>query len=257
MLAFVLCAVLGVLGGLTMADLRGDDPEARPRFLPPREQARDFRLTDQDGKKISLADARGDVVVLTWIYATCWDLCPAEAAEIVQAMDLVDDDGVTFYIVSVDPVGDVPKRVRKWLAVRNLLDRPVHYLMGRPRGAGTRVGGLRIVPVNASTRRRRRPPSRPRVPGPGRQGGPRSRIGAVRAPGASGAAAARPGGEPQHARPDVPGPHAACREGEFEHSAYTLLIDRRGVQRLGIPFERLDPATLAQDLEVLLDKPAK
>jgi hypothetical protein len=47
LLAFVLCAVLGVLGGLTMADLRGDDPEARPRFLPPREQARDFRLTDQ------------------------------------------------------------------------------------------------------------------------------------------------------------------------------------------------------------------
>ena len=44
---------------------------------------------------------------------------------------------------------------------------------------------------------------------------------------------------------------------EFEHSAYTLLIDRRGVQRLGIPFERLDPATLAQDLEVLLDEPAK
>jgi cytochrome oxidase Cu insertion factor (SCO1/SenC/PrrC family) len=43
---------------------------------------------------------------------------------------------------------------------------------------------------------------------------------------------------------------------EFEHSAYVMLIDRRGVQRLGIPFERLDPQALAQDLNVLLDEPA-
>ena len=35
-----------------------------------------------------------------------------------------------------------------------------------------------------------------------------------------------------------------------------MLIDRRGVQRLGIPFERLEPAALAQDLQVLLDEPA-
>jgi hypothetical protein len=34
-----------------------------------------------------------------------------------------------------------------------------------------------------------------------------------------------------------------------------MLIDKRGVQRLGIPFERLDPNTLAQDLQVLLDEP--
>jgi protein SCO1/2 len=41
----------------------------------------------------------------------------------------------------------------------------------------------------------------------------------------------------------------------FEHSAYVMLIDKRGVQRLGIPYERLDPDRLAQDLQVLLDEP--
>ena len=34
-----------------------------------------------------------------------------------------------------------------------------------------------------------------------------------------------------------------------------MLIDKRGEQRLGIPFERLDPDTLAQDLRVLRDEP--
>ena len=44
---------------------------------------------------------------------------------------------------------------------------------------------------------------------------------------------------------------------EYEHSAYVLLIDKRGVQRLGIPFERLDADALAQDLRVLRDEPVK
>lgn len=44
---------------------------------------------------------------------------------------------------------------------------------------------------------------------------------------------------------------------DFEHSAYVLLIDKRGVQRLGIPFERLDAGALAQDLRVLRNEPAK
>ena len=42
---------------------------------------------------------------------------------------------------------------------------------------------------------------------------------------------------------------------DFEHSAYALLIDKHGVQRLGIPFERLDVDALAQDLRVLRDEP--
>jgi len=257
LLAFVLCSVLGVLGGVVMADLRADDPEARPRFIPPRDEARDFRLTDQDGKKISLADAHGDVVVMTWIYTTCWDLCPAEAAEIVRAMDKVGD-GVELYIVSVDPVGDVPKRVRKWLAVRNLLDRPVHYLMGSRDELAPVWEAYGIVPVNATDE---------------------EAAAAAKSVDEFRAQAAKEGldlASRPYAHPDRPAPPAPALEEnpdtrdltfrgrarhaagvEFEHSAYTLLIDKRGVQRLGIPFERLSPDTLAQDLDVLLDEPAR
>jgi cytochrome oxidase Cu insertion factor (SCO1/SenC/PrrC family) len=39
---------------------------------------------------------------------------------------------------------------------------------------------------------------------------------------------------------------------DYEHSAYVLLIDKRGEQRMGIPFEQLTAASLARDLRILL-----
>ena len=38
---------------------------------------------------------------------------------------------------------------------------------------------------------------------------------------------------------------------DFEHSAYVLLIDPQGEQRVGFPFEQLDPALLARDIRLL------
>ena len=37
----------------------------------------------------------------------------------------------------------------------------------------------------------------------------------------------------------------------FEHSAYVLLVDRRGRQRIGFPFDRLTPEGLAHDVRRL------
>ena len=42
---------------------------------------------------------------------------------------------------------------------------------------------------------------------------------------------------------------------DFEHSAYVMLIDKHGIQRVGIPFELLTPLGLAQDLRALLREP--
>jgi protein SCO1 len=257
LLALALCSVLGALGGLTMAELRSA-PEARPRFLPPREPARNFRLTDEDGRRVSLKAARGDVVVLTWIYSTCWDLCPAQFAEIVQAVEQAGGDGVTVYAVSVDPVGDTPERVRKWLDVRGLTDKPFHFLIGSRDQLAPIWAAYGIVPVNATD---------------GEAYAAAEATDEFRAKAAAEGLdlASRPYTHPE--RPEPPPPaleenpdtrdltyrgrtrHAAGLE--FEHSAYVMLIDRRGEQRLGIPFERLEPTALAQDLRVLLDEPTK
>lgn len=254
LVAFALCAIVGGLGGLLMAELRSD-PEARPRFIPPREQAFDFHLQDQDGKPVTLADARGEVVVMTFIYTTCWDLCPAEAATIMQAAEKVGD-GVTVYAVSVDPVGDTPKRVDDWLAVRKWQGGPMRYLTGTREQLAPVWEAYSIVPVNATDR---------------------EAYAAAEATDEFRAQAAAEGldlASRPYSRPHRPAPPPAALEAnpdvrdltyrgrtrhaaglDFEHSAYALLIDKRGVQRLGIPFERLDADALAQDLRVLRDEP--
>jgi cytochrome oxidase Cu insertion factor (SCO1/SenC/PrrC family) len=43
--------------------------------------------------------------------------------------------------------------------------------------------------------------------------------------------------------------HAAGAD--YEHSAYVLLIDPEGEQRVGFPFEQLDAALLAKDIRLL------
>ena len=42
---------------------------------------------------------------------------------------------------------------------------------------------------------------------------------------------------------------------DFEHSAYVMLIDKHGRQRVGIPFEQIDVAGLAADMSALLNEP--
>jgi cytochrome oxidase Cu insertion factor (SCO1/SenC/PrrC family) len=249
-----MCLVLGALGGVLVADFQ-KDAEARPRFIPPREEARDFRLRDEDGKWRTLDDARGQVVILTWLYSGCWDLCPAQAADIVQAVTNVGIKGVTVYGVSVDPVGDTRRRVRQWLDVRGLLEAPVHFLTGSRRELSPIWRSYGIVPVNATdddaaaaavaTDRFRaraaaegldlasRPYVRPERPPPPEADDP----------------------HPDSDRLEYRGRIRHAQGVLFEHTAYVMLIDKRGIQRLGIPFERLDPDTLEQDLKVLLDEP--
>ena len=79
--------------------------------IPPNEAPPDFRLRDQDGRWASPRDARGKVLVVTFIYSTCRDLCPAQAGEVGDAVGKVGG-GVEVYGVSVDPVGDTSARAR-------------------------------------------------------------------------------------------------------------------------------------------------
>jgi len=250
-----MCLVLGGLGGLAAAELQ-TEPEARPRFIPPREQARDFRLRDQDGRWRSLESARGDVVVLTFLYSSCRDLCPAQAADIVQAVLKVGVKGVTVYGVSVDPVGDTPTRAREWLGVRKLLDAPVHFLIGSRRELAPVWRAYGIVPINATAE------------DAAAAAAATDRI-RKRAAAEGVDLATRPYAHPERKPPpeasqEFPDTNRLEYRGRtrhaqgvlFEHSAYVMLIDKRGVQRLGIPFERLDPDRLAQDLQVLLNEPA-
>ena len=142
-----MCLVLGALGGALAATTTRTEP-VQSRFTPAREPAFDFSLRDQDGRPARLADARGSVIALTFIYTSCRDLCPAEGSDISTAIDMAGD-GVVAYIVSVDPAGDTPKRAREWLERRSLTGRG-RYLLGARDTLQPVWRHYGIAPINAT-----------------------------------------------------------------------------------------------------------
>jgi protein SCO1/2 len=188
----IACAAAALLG-VSLAD-RGDDGASaqtgaegfagslRPPDVPPK----DFRLRDQDGRPASLAQYRGRVVVLTFMYSTCEDTCPLQADQIRGALDTLGGDAVPALAVSVDPANDTPDRARRFLLEHSLTGR-MRFLLGKR---------AQLAPV-------------------------------WRAYGV------RPQGE------------------AFDHSAYVLLIDERGRQRISFPLDQLTPEGLAHDVRLL------
>ena len=79
-------------------------------------QAADFHLTDQFGNPSSLQDFAGEVVLLTFLYTDCPDVCPIVANHLRDISALLEDDypKTAIVIVSVDPAGDTVESVRAY-----------------------------------------------------------------------------------------------------------------------------------------------
>ena len=86
----------------------------------PGEQVPDFSLTNQDGKRISVRQYRGKVLLITFIYTRCPfpDFCPRMSAnfdEIYQQMSTnAALANIRLLSVSFDPEGDTPKVLRDY-----------------------------------------------------------------------------------------------------------------------------------------------
>jgi protein SCO1 len=250
LLAALMCLVLGGLAGLFAATFTGPAP-LPTRFTPPREVAYDFQLRDQVGRRASLADARGKVIALTWIYTSCRDLCPAEGAIVADAVRQVGGARAVGYAVSVDPVGDTPARARDWLQRRHFDAADGRYLLGsraqlRPVWQHYGIVPINATPAEAQAAAKGADAYRATVP-PDKQGPyqyqrppPRSAPPAVRQ------------AYPDTADLQYRGLVRHAQGWDYEHSAYVLLIDKHGEQRVGIPFEQLTADSLARDIRVLL-----
>jgi protein SCO1/2 len=70
--------------------------------------AKDFSLTDADGRRRTLADFKGKVVVLFFGYAQCPDVCPTTMTEMAQVKQQLGKDGDRLQVVfvTVDPERD-------------------------------------------------------------------------------------------------------------------------------------------------------
>src|SRR5437879_6803674 len=120
--------------------------EALPGAIAP-----DFTLTDgPTGQVVSLSALRGTVVVVTFLYTSCIDVCPLTADVIRAARDRMGTSArdVAFIAVSVDPVGDTPATTRRFVA-EHQLEATLGYLIGSPgalAGVWREAGSAQAVP---------------------------------------------------------------------------------------------------------------
>jgi protein SCO1 len=133
LIALFLVAVFALGAVVLAADSGEEEPaSAGTRFegavMPEGVRAPDFELRDQDGERISMRDLRGQPVIVTFLYTTCDDTCPAQAQTVRGALDDLGED-VPAIAIAVDPPRDTPERARAFLAEARALGR-IDFVLG-------------------------------------------------------------------------------------------------------------------------------
>jgi protein SCO1/2 len=109
--ALFLIAVTLLAGPALASKAAADQP------LPVIGPAPQFTLTSQDDKLVSLADFRGKVVAVAFIYTGCPDVCPMLTQKMVDVQDALGDKfggKIAFVSISLDPERDTPEVLKDY-----------------------------------------------------------------------------------------------------------------------------------------------
>jgi cytochrome oxidase Cu insertion factor (SCO1/SenC/PrrC family) len=92
-------------------------------YTPP-VPAADFTLTDQHGTPFHMADMAGKVVVFSFVYTHCTDICPYISLKVkaVHGMLGADAARVGFVAVTTDPQRDTPEVIARYSREAGLFD---------------------------------------------------------------------------------------------------------------------------------------
>jgi len=93
--------------------------------------APELGLKTFDGRTVRMADLRGKVALVTFVYTQCPDVCPLIVDNLIRVKRGLGPAGKRLRIVavSVDPSGDTPAAIRKFLVAHRALGN-VDYLVG-------------------------------------------------------------------------------------------------------------------------------
>lgn len=102
---------LFALGAAFLLALTGCDsgkPAFRHTDVTGADYARDFRLTDHNGRQVTLADYKGRVVTVFFGFTQCPDVCPTALAEMREVVDKLGPDGAKLQVlfITIDPERD-------------------------------------------------------------------------------------------------------------------------------------------------------
>jgi protein SCO1/2 len=130
LLALAVVAACAGCGG-SGSGLERPSSSVRGSELNPPLVAPGFSLHDQNGRTVTLAQQRGDWVIVTFLYTHCPDVCPIIAGKLNAALRTPAAKRARLRViaVSVDPRRDTPAAVAEYVKVRSLLP-TFHYLIG-------------------------------------------------------------------------------------------------------------------------------
>ncbi len=97
-----------------------------------------FTLTSQDGVPVALADLRGKVVALAFIYTGCPDICPMLTQRMVDVQDALGPAfgaKVAFVSITLDPERDTPEVLKDY----------AQFWSAKPEGWSFLTGSLEAV----------------------------------------------------------------------------------------------------------------
>jgi cytochrome oxidase Cu insertion factor (SCO1/SenC/PrrC family) len=100
-------------------------------------------LTDQSGRKVSLAAFRGRPVLVTFAYAHCETVCPLIVSDVLGARQQAADVAPVVLIITLDPWRDTPRRLptiaRQWM-----IEEQAHVLSGDPEAVERALNAWRV-----------------------------------------------------------------------------------------------------------------
>jgi protein SCO1/2 len=93
------------------------DPASQELPLPKIAPAPEFALTSQEGAQVKLADLRGKVVAVTFIFTMCTATCPVLTPMMSFVQDRLGHDfgeKIVFVSITVDPERDTPEVLKEY-----------------------------------------------------------------------------------------------------------------------------------------------
>jgi protein SCO1/2 len=101
----------------------------------PAKPAPPLKLKNYNGKPVNIDSFRGKAVLVTFIYDHCPDTCPLIVSNLHAAqneMSPAERKQLQIIAVSVDPKGDTPQTVKKFLADHQMAGRMDYLIGSRP-----------------------------------------------------------------------------------------------------------------------------
>jgi protein SCO1/2 len=120
---YLVLSLLALLVAVSVSILSHNERGRPPAFfghaISPARAAYDFRFTDQEGKETRLSQWKGNVVLFSFGFTHCPNVCPTTLMNLLgvfRVLPPAERDHVRIAFISVDPQRDTPAQLKNYLS---------------------------------------------------------------------------------------------------------------------------------------------